>query len=72
MIVKPEAIDEAIKQLIKIMLILRLAKSLSHKIKFSQDKKNSCLGQPDLFETLEKELGEQVMKVLSHKTLGTP
>ena len=45
---------------------------LSCKIKFSDDKKHTWLGQPHIIKNLENKFGGLINKVWSHKIPGTP
>ena len=45
---------------------------MSCDIRFSQDEKKAWLGQPHFCQSLEKQIGEQVMGMQSHKTPVMP
>ena len=71
-----EAIDSAITALKSNGLILKVVEGLqvylSCQIKFSKDKKRAWLGQPHLIKNMEKNFGEDLQDVWSHKTSGMP
>ena len=70
------AINDAIEALKNKELPLKIVKGLqdylSHKIKFSNNKKCAWLGQPYLIKNLENIFQRLVNEVWSHKTPGTP
>ena len=44
----------------------------SSKIKFTNNKKGACLGQPHLIKNMENKFGKCIQNIWSHKTPGTP
>ena len=76
MIGHPKAIKDAIKEMKKFGLVLKieddLKDNLSCEIKFSADRKQAWLGQPHLISNLEKKFGDQVKGLRKYKTPGTP
>ena len=76
MIGSPEATDEAVEQLKKDGLVLKVMESaqdyLSLEIQFSDYEMKALLGEPFMIKSLEKKFDEQVMKDQSPKTPGMP
>ena len=72
----PDAIEDAIQQMKKHGLILKIEDDLkdyfSCKINFSEDKKKAWLGQPHLISNLMSKFGKDVKKLREYKTPGTP
>lgn len=72
----PEAIDDAIQQMKKHGLILKIEDDLkdylSCEVQFSEDKKKAWLGQPHLISNLKEKFGDYVKKLREYKTPGTP
>ena len=71
----PDAIEDAIQQMKKHGLILKIEDDLkdylSCKIQFSKDKKKVWLGQPHLISNLMGKFGKDVKKLREYKTPGT-
>ena len=72
----PAAIDDAIRQMRKHDLILKIEDTLhdylSCELKFSNDRSKAWLGQPHLISNLEKTFGTEVSSLRSYLTPGTP
>jgi hypothetical protein len=72
----PKAIEDAIKQMKKHGLILKIEDDLkdylSCEIQFSKDRTKAWLGQPHLISNLESKFGNGVKKLREYKTPGTP
>ena len=70
------AIDDAIKQMKKHGLVLKveddLKDYLSCEVQFSKDKTKAWLGQPHLISNLTSKFGKEVEKLRTYKTPGTP
>ena len=67
MILNPAAIDEAVEQVKKNWLLLKISDSLEEyllcKIRFSKEKKKAWLGQLFLMKNMENKFHEQLIKV---------
>jgi hypothetical protein len=72
----PKAINDAIQQVKKHGLILKIEDDLkdylSCEIHFSKDKTKAWLGQPHLISNLMSKFGNDVKKLCGYKTPGTP
>ena len=72
----PKAIEDAIQQMKKHGLILKIEDDLkdylSCEIQFSKDRTKAWLGQPHLISNLESKFGNDVKKLREYKTPGTP
>ena len=60
------------KNEVVLKIVVGLQDHLSCEVRFSGYKKQAWLRQPHLIKNFEKKFGDQLEKVLSHKTPGMP